>query len=100
MDKILWIDKKKIFIICSGIALMLLIAIPLLPPSLYRIGGGHDISFHLMRIEGLAEGLKMGQFPVKIQPAWYEGFGYGCSVFYGDLFLYIPACLRLLGVSL
>lgn len=100
MDKILWIDKKKIFIICSGIALMLLISIPLLPPSLYRIAGGHDISFHLMRIEGLAEGLKMGQFPVKIQPAWYEGFGYGCSAFYGDLFLYIPACLRLLGVSL
>lgn len=94
------INKKEILIKCSGLALLVLISMPLFTPYLYRIGGGHDISFHLMRIEGLAEGLRMRQFPVKIQPAWYEGFGYGCSVFYGDLFLYAPAFLRLLGMPL
>lgn len=82
------------------LVLLLFISIPLFNKNLYRISGGHDINFHLMRIEGIAEGLKMGQFPVKIQPAWYDGYGYGCSVFYGDLFLYAPAVLRLFGVSL
>jgi hypothetical protein len=53
-----------------------------------------------MRIEGLAEGLRNFQFPVKIQPTWYGGFGYSVSVFYGDLFLYIAAFIRLTGASL
>lgn len=92
--------KENKFIGIIWIALLLFISIPLFSAYLYRIGGGHDINFHLMRIEGLAEGLRMRQFPVKIQPAWYEGYGYGCSVFYGDIFLYIPALLRLLGVPL
>lgn len=93
-------DRKRYRLMGTAGILLIFLCIPLFTPYLYRIGGGHDISFHLMRIEGLAEGLKMGQFPVKIQPAWYEGFGYGCSVFYGDLFLYVPAFLRLLGMPL
>lgn len=95
----LCVGKKHIFLIIYAI-LLVFSSIPLLNGYLYRISGGHDINFHLMRIEGLAEGLRMGQFPVKIQPAWYEGFGYGCSVFYGDIFLYVPAVLRLLGLPL
>lgn len=61
---------------------------------------GHDLSFHLNRIEGLAQGLAAGQFPVRIHPFWLHGNGYAVGVFYGDLFLYIPAVLRLLGVPL
>ena len=53
-----------------------------------------------MRIEGLAQGLRAGEFPVRIQPAWYDGYGYAVSVFYSDLFLYPAALLRLLGISL
>lgn len=53
-----------------------------------------------MRIEGLSEGIRSGQFPVKVQPLWYNGYGYACSVFYGDIFLYVPAVLRILGLSL
>ena len=80
--------------------LLLFLCIPLWAEGLYRISGGHDLNFHLMRIQGIAAGLKMGQFPVKIQPEWYNGYGYACSVFYGDLFLYVPALLRLLGLPL
>lgn len=72
-------------------------SIPLMNDFLIR---GHDIYFHLMRIEGLAQGMQNGQFPVKIQPVWYDGYGYSVSVFYGDLFLYSAAILRLLGLSL
>lgn len=72
-------------------------SIPLMNDFLIR---GHDIYFHLMRIEGLAQGMQNGQFPVKIQPVWYDDYGYAVSVFYGDLFVYLAAFLRLLGFSL
>lgn len=79
------------------ILLFLLVSYPVMNDFLIR---GHDIYFHIMRIEGMAEGLRGGQFPVRIQPVWFGGFGYACPVFYGDLFLYIPALLRLLGMPL
>ena len=61
---------------------------------------GHDILFHLERIEGIKEGLQSGQFPVRIQPRQINGYGYSVSLYYPDLFLYFPALLRLCGVSL
>jgi hypothetical protein len=61
---------------------------------------GHDLLFHLLRIEGIKDGLLSGQFPVKIQPVQLNGYGYAASVFYGDLFLYIPAFLRIIGFSI
>lgn len=61
---------------------------------------GHDLPFHLMRIEGIAEGLKTGTFPVKIHPLWAKGYGYAVGIFYGDTLLYFPALLRLLGFSI
>lgn len=60
---------------------------------------GHDIKFHLARIEGIREGLLSGQFPVRIAPTFYNGYGYANPIFYGELFLYFPALLRLVGFS-
>ena len=40
------------------------------------------------------------QFPVRIQPGWLDGYGYAVSVFYGDIFMYFPAFLRVIGFSL
>ncbi len=60
---------------------------------------GHDIPFHLLRIEGIQTGLSQGVFPVKIHPVWAKDYGYAVGVFYGDLALYFPAFLRLLGFS-
>ena len=79
------------------LVIILMASIPFFNNYLIR---GHDIYFHLMRIEGLAQGLRAGEFPVRIQPAWYDGYGYAVSVFYSDLFLYPAALLRLLGISL
>lgn len=61
---------------------------------------GHDFPFHCARIAGLAEGLKTGNFPVKMQPGWNNGYGYPVSVYYGDVFLYVPAFLCLLSVPI
>lgn len=60
---------------------------------------GEDMAFHFMRIEGIKGGILSGAFPVKIQPIWLNNNGYAASVMYGDLFLYIPALFRILGVS-
>lgn len=82
-------------------ALLVIILFSSLPLMVnYLPWSGHDLNFHLMRIEGLKAGLQSGMFPVKIQPNWLYGHGYAVSVFYGDLFLYIPAFLRLFGISI
>lgn len=60
---------------------------------------GKDVVFHLQRMEGLYQGLMSGQFPVRIQPEWLYGHGYAVSVFYGDVFLYFPALLRMVGFT-
>lgn len=87
-------NKKSILLY---IIFIIAASIPLMNDFLIR---GHDIYFHLMRIEGLAQGMQNGQFPVKIQPVWYDDYGYAVSVFYGDLFVYLAAFLRLFGFSL
>ena len=61
---------------------------------------GNDIMFHLCRIEGIAEGLCARQFPVRIMPQWWDEYGYGASMFYGDTLLYIPAIMLLLNYRL
>lgn len=60
---------------------------------------GDDITFHILRIEGLLRGWQDGQFPVRIQPGWLSGGGYAVSVFYSDLFLAIPAILNGIGFT-
>lgn len=59
-----------------------------------------DLPFHLARIESLKDGLAAGQFPVRVHPYLMNGRGYLNSVFYPELLLYLPALLRLLGMSL
>lgn len=63
-----------------------------------KIGYGDDLQYHLSRIEGIAAGLRNGQFPVMIYPDALGGNGY-LNAMYPSVFLYIPACLRLMGVS-
>lgn len=60
---------------------------------------GDDLFFHLLRIEGIQKGISYGTFPVKIYPVCAYDHGYALGVFYGDLALYFPAFLRLLGFS-
>lgn len=70
------------------------------PATLDYLTKGHDMPFHINRITGIAEALRQGQFPVRIYTSAYNGYGYPCSVFYGDIFLYLPALLRLAGFPL
>lgn len=60
---------------------------------------GDDWGFHVLRVEGLISGFRDGQFPVRIQGNWLEGYGYAVSVFYSDLFFLIPALFRVIGFT-
>ena len=86
------ISRDMIMVI--GIALL-----ASMPTFAMGIHNGHDLQFHLMRIEGLAAGIRQGQFPVRLESIWNDKYGYA-TLFYGDLLLYIPALLRLLGVTI
>lgn len=68
----------------------------LLIPGIPR---GHDLTFHLSRIEAIKEGLILGDFPIRIYPLYLNDYGYANGIFYPDLFLYIPAIFCILGLN-
>ena len=61
---------------------------------------GDDMLFHLERLGNLTNGLLSGQFPVRVGGYMNRGYGAGTSVYYPELFLYIPAVMILLGTSI
>ena len=84
----------------DALVLVLAALLASLPALMDHIVDGHDLFFHMNRIEGIASALRGGQFPVRIHASTLLGYGYAASEFYPELFLYIPALLRNLGVSL
>lgn len=61
---------------------------------------GHDIAYHLLRIESLKEGILIGHPFLKVNVLFLGGAGYASSMFYPDFLLYFPALLRVFGVSI
>lgn len=61
---------------------------------------GHDTTFHLVRLCNLADSLAHGQFPARLGTFSYNGYGAITSVFYPDIFLYMPALLMNMGASM
>ena len=90
-------SREKILAIASLTGIIVFSSLPLLKDGFPRYTT--DVNFFLMRVEGLKNGLLSGDFPVRIQPGWLNGYGYATSLFYNDLFLYLPALLRMFGVS-
>lgn len=90
-----FVAKHKI-VLGSLFAISFLSSLILCIPGIHE---GADIRFHLMRIEGLKDALLAGQFPVRLQYSWINGYGYPVSIFYGDFLLYIPAVLRIVGIA-
>ena len=78
-------------------AIILTASWPLVSRSIYF---GDDLWYHLRRLAYLADELKAGHFPVKIQSGWQNGYGYAAGVGYGDLLLYPSAILINLGYTL
>lgn len=97
----LWWKRQWLFdhrITVTALAFCIFLAsLPLLSSGL---NAGHDLQFHLKRIEGIAVELRNGVFPVRLSSMWMGGYGYPTSVYYGDILLYLPAILRLIGVPI
>lgn len=96
-------DKNKSIIYKSNLNIIILLGIIVIFSSLPifspYLSTGHDLGVHLNRIEGIKNALLAGQFPVRMQQSYFEGYGYPISIYYCDLFLYFPAILRILGFS-
>lgn len=69
---------------------ILLASLPYCTDFLYV---GHDLRFHCFRIWALGQSLAEGQFPVRMLSAGFNGYGDAASLYYCDLFLYLPALL-------
>ena len=60
----------------------------------------HDYIFHMNRILSISDALRGGYFPVRIHFRLLHGYGFANSIFYGDIFLYFPAVLYNMGMSI
>lgn len=83
------------------VILVIITVLACLPLFIHGIEGhfGQDLGFHLNRIEGIVTELKAGHFPIKMESFWMDGYGYPVPIYYGDILLYIPAILRLMGIG-
>lgn len=95
-DKTYEISSEKKNSIWGVLVIILLSSLPLMVDSMVYSG---DLIYHLMRIEGIKDGILAGQFPVRIAPEWLNGYGYASSIFYGETVMYIAAFFRLIGFS-
>ncbi len=65
-----------------------------------RTVAGDDFSFHISRIASMANEIRYHHIPVLYQSDAIGGYGYIAPVMYGNIFLYIPAFMHLLGMPL
>ena len=85
--------------LCALCICLLAAAVASLPILYHGLQSAHDSMFHMSRIEGMSVGLRLGQFPVRINATAHSGFGYPDPIYYPNLFFYFPALLRLLHIS-
>lgn len=83
-----------------GAFFLLIATLATLPYLNTYLVDGHDLSYHLARIEGIYYSMASGHKIVHINPIQISGYGYASGILYPQLFLYFPAFLRFLGISL
>lgn len=96
--KIFLINENKKFIIIISISFFLINIVPLMYGD--TIIKGHDILFHLNRIQALSIQLEHGILYSKINYPFLYGQGYAASMAYPDFFLYLPAILCFFGINI
>ena len=89
--------KDKSFYIMMSV---LIVAAACLPVYGAYCIGGHDVAYHLLRIEALKTGILAGRPFLKVNMLFFGGMGYASSLFYPDFLLYIPALFRCFGMSI
>lgn len=91
-----WLTGKRMGELAIIAMAVLIASLPDLRGNLHL---GHDSEFHMGRLLNLVHGLRGGQMPVRVGTYLQNGYGAVTSVYYPELFLYIPAGMMLLGGS-
>lgn len=87
-------SHSRLFMLALGGILFVNLGVLLIP----EIPHAHDLTFQLSRISSIADAFKLGEIP-RVYPNYFEGYGYANGLFYGDILLYIPALLVVLGMK-
>ncbi len=95
-DRTIGLEKEQKTVAFWLFVIILMASVPYLLGSNFP---GADLTYHLQRIEGIADGIVSGQFPLRLEPEWLYGHGYANAIFYCGTLLYFPAILRLLGFT-
>lgn len=86
--------------IIAGVIFLITMFVACSPLFTENCINGHDVEYHLLRIESLKEGILMGKPFLKVNVLFLGGAGYASSMFYPDFLLYFPALLRVIGVGI
>lgn len=82
--------QRKRFVIAGIIGITLFASMTCLTDFMYYM---HDRDFHLTRIISLASSLKELQIPHRISFDMLNGYGYATPLYYGEIFMILPAIL-------
>lgn len=86
--------KEKIINIIKFILIVIAISIFACQPYLNNmLIYTHDLGYHLNRIMEISKNLSLKIFPTLIHSGLLNNLGYANSIFYPEIFLYIPAML-------
>lgn len=92
-------ERNKTLITLLGILTLCIFACYLLPQFMMSLPKGHDIYYHMYRLESLSVEIKNGELPARIYTNMYRGYGYASPIFYGDWMMFPFALLVTWGVS-
>jgi len=88
-------ERKKILLVI-GVA-VLFASIPALRENLNT---GHDSEFHRSKLRDLAFRLERGQFGQRMGGYMFNSYGSAASIFYPELWLYVPALMMVGGATI
>lgn len=77
----------------TALGVLLTVVFTSAPLFIVYLYSGHDILFHLNRIEGIAAAMRYHRLPVRIQSDLLLGYGYNVPLYYCDILLYPSAFL-------
>lgn len=90
-------NRTELFCVICFLAVYLELAIVMMPLS--SPFSGHDTLYHYLRVESLKYNIETGNLFSGIDYLYFDGAGYA-GFAYPQLFLYIPALLRVMGVGI
>jgi len=92
-------NRRKTGINLLVILLLAVTAFYLLPQFFMSLPKGHDIYFHMYRLESVGAEIKNGNIGARLYSNVYRGYGYAAPMFYGDWLLYPFGLLIALGAD-